>query len=164
MMKIAMGADSYGLSLKKVVKEYLASKNYEMTDVGVMDSEDDTPYYQIADDIAKGISNKEFDRAILFCGTGMGMAIIANKHPGIYAAVCETPFTAEKSRSINNSNILTLGALIVTGTIANEIVEVWLNTEFTEGWSTSDQEWLRKSMDDISSFEHDQFGHRDVSA
>jgi len=156
-MRIAIGADSYGLPLKETVKEYLVNKDFEITDLGVAQSDDDTPYYRIADDIAKRVNNKEFNRAILVCGTGMGMAIIANKHPGIFAAVCETPFASEKSRSINNSNILTLGALITTSTVANEIVDAWLNTEFTERWDTSVQEWLRKSMDDISSLERDQF-------
>jgi len=157
MMKIAIGADSYGFPLKETVKDYLVNKDFEVTDFGVDRSDDDRPYYKTADDIARHVSNKEFNRAILVCGTGMGMAIVANKHPGIFAAVCETPFASEKSRSINNSNILTLGAFITTSTVANKIVDVWLNTDFTEGWDTSIQEWLLKSMEDISSLERDQF-------
>ncbi len=156
-MRIAIGADSYGHSLKGSIKEYLIGKDYKITDFGVSNSEEDTPYYLVADDVAKRVSDKEFDRAILVCGTGMGMSILANKHPGIYAAVCETPFAAEKSRSINNSNILTLGEFITTGTMANEIVDVWLRTEFTAGWDNSIQEWLRKSMDEISALERKQF-------
>ena len=85
------------------------------------------------------------------------MSIIANKHPGIYAAVCESTFAAEKSRSINNSNILTLGSMVTTEAVAKDIVDVWLKAEFTEGWDESIQEWLRNSMDDISSLEHKQF-------
>jgi len=114
-------------------------------------------YYNTADEVAQRISNGEFERAILVCGTGMGMSIIANKHPGIYAAVCESTFAAAKSRSINNSNILTLGAMVTTDAVAKDIIEVWLKTELTEGWEASLQEWLKNSMEDISSFEHKQF-------
>ena len=156
-MKIATGADSYGFPLKEAVKNHLATRDVEVTDLGVRSAEEDTPYYRVADEIANRVGSGDFDRAILVCGTGMGMAIIANKHAGIYAAPCETPFAAEKSRSINNSNILTLGALVTTGMVANEIVDVWLNTEFTHGWDATIQEWLRQSMGDISEFERKQF-------
>ncbi|MCP5003329.1 MAG: RpiB/LacA/LacB family sugar-phosphate isomerase [Planctomycetes bacterium] len=157
-MKIAIGADSYGYLLKNSIKEYLSNKDHEITDFGVGSPEEDTPYYVTANAVAKLVADKEFDRAVLVCGTGMGMSIIANKHSGAYAAVCETPFAAEKSRSINNSNILTLGSFITTDTMAKEIVDVWLRTTFTEGWETSMKEWLQKSMGDIASLECNQFG------
>lgn len=159
-MKIAIGADSYGLPLKDSIKKYLASNNYEIQDFGVNDSSDPTPYYQTADEVSQRVSRGEFERAILICGTGMGMSIIANKHPGIYAAVCENTFSAEKSRSINNSNVLTLGSMVTTEMIAKDIVEVWLNTQFTEGWEPSIQDWLRNSMDDVSSLEQKQFANK----
>jgi len=156
-MKIAIGADSYGFPLKQSVKEYLINKGYDVNDYGVNETSELTPYYNTADEVAKSVCNGENDRAILVCGTGMGMSIIANKHPGIYAAVCESTFAAEKSRSINNSNILTLGSMVTTEAVAKDIVDVWLKAEFTEGWDESIQEWLRNSMDDISSLEHKQF-------
>lgn len=156
-MKIAIGADGYGFPLKEAIKEYLISKGYEVDDYGVNSSSDPAPYYETADNIAKKVSDGEFERAILVCGTGMGMSIIANKHPGIYAAVCESIFAAEKARSINNSNILTLGSMVTTDAVAKDIVDTWLNTKFTEGWDESIQEWLKNSMDDISSLENKQF-------
>lgn len=156
-MKIAIGADSYGAPLKESIKDYLINNNYEYKDFGVSDSDDQVPYYSTASDVAKCMVNKEYDRAILVCGTGMGMAIIANKYPGIYAAVCENTFSAEKSRSINNSNVLTLGSMVTSSEEAAEIVSVWLNTEFTEGWDEPMQDWLRNALDDISSLEGKQF-------
>ncbi len=162
-MKIAIGADSYGLPLKDPIKEYLISNDYEIKDYGVNDSSDLTPYYKIADDVAQRVRNGKFERAILICGTGMGMSIIANKHSRIYAAVCESTFAAEKSRSINNSNILTLGSMLTTDAVAKDIVDVWLKTEFTEGWDPSIQDWLKNSMDDISSFENKQFINNDTT-
>lgn len=156
-MKIAIGADSYGLSLKASVKEYLINKNYDVIDYGINDPSELTPYYNTADNVAKSVCNGEIDKAILVCGTGMGMSIIANKHPDVYAAVCESTFAAEKSRSINNANILTLGSMVTTEAVAKDIVDVWLKTEFTEGWNESIQEWLKNSMADISSLEQNQF-------
>jgi len=156
-MKIALGADSYGLVLKESIKKYLIGQNYKIKDHGVNEASDNTPYYDTADVVSRSVSNGQYDRAILVCGTGMGMSIISNKHPGIYAAVCESTFVAEKSRSINNSNILTLGSMVTTEDVAKNIVDVWLRTEFTEGWDPLIQEWLKNSMGDIHSLENRQF-------
>ena len=156
-MKIAMGADLYGYPLKESAKAYLKSKDYEITDYGVHETSDPAAYYTIADKVAESLCKGEHDKAVLVCGTGMGMAIIANKHPGIYAAVCESTFAAEKARSINNSNILTLGSMVTTEAVARDIVDIWLTTRFTEGWDESIQAWLQNSMEDIASFERHQF-------
>jgi len=156
-MKIALGADSYGLPLKQSIKDYLISKHHIIKDYGVNEASDNTPYYNTANVVAQSLINVKYDRAILVCGTGMGMSIIANKHPDIYAAVCESAFAAEKSRSINDANILTLGSMIITEDVAKDIVDVWLRTEFTEGWDPSTKEWLKNSMDDIKSLENKQF-------
>ena len=80
--------------------------------------------------MASRVSRGEVGRGILVCGTGMGMAIIANKFPGVYAAVCENRTAAERARSINNSNVLTLGGFVTPPEEAKEIVEAWLMTEF----------------------------------
>jgi len=157
IMKIALGADSYGLPLKDSIKAYLSSCQHEVIDFGVTNSGDSTPYYTTADNVANRLVKGEFTRAILVCGTGMGMSIVANKHPGVYAAVCESTFSAEKSRSINDSNILTLGSMATTPEIANDIVDVWLKTEFTEGWDAPMQDWLKGAIKDISGLENQQF-------
>ncbi|MGR9053661.1 MAG: RpiB/LacA/LacB family sugar-phosphate isomerase [Gammaproteobacteria bacterium] len=156
-MKIALGADKYGFLLKESVKNHLVSQGHDIQDFGVSDSSKDTPYYTIADEVARLVGTGEYERAILCCGTGMGMSIIANKHPGIYASVCDSIFAAEKSRSINNSNILTLGGMVTADLSAKEIVDIWLKTEFTQGWDAAIQEWLRNSMNDTSTIEKMQF-------
>lgn len=156
-MKIIIGADSYGFNLKETVKKHLQAKGIEVEDLGVRNPNTDTPYYQIASEAAQKVGNKEADRGILVCGTGMGMAIIANKHSHVYAAVCENTYAAEKSRSINNSNVLTLGGLVTTPHMAQEIVDIWLKTRFTQGWETPIQEWLHNSMEDIRKIEQQQF-------
>ncbi|WP_293124496.1 RpiB/LacA/LacB family sugar-phosphate isomerase [Okeania sp. SIO1I7] len=117
-MKILLGADTYGFHLKEAVKQYLLNQELEVEDVGISDRLTETPYYHIASEVAKRVGSNQEYRGILVCGTGMGMAIIANKHPNVYAAVCESIYAAQKSRSINNSNILTLGGLITTPQVA----------------------------------------------
>lgn len=160
-MKIALGADGYGFHLKQEIKNYLVEKGLEIEEFGINDANALTPYYQTAAEVAKQVANHQVERGILVCGTGMGMAIIANKHPGIYAAPCENAGTARMSRSINNSNILTLGGLITTPQVARDIVDVWLSTEFTQGWEPPVQEWLHNSMKDIVLLETQQFSRLD---
>lgn len=161
VMKIALGSDNHGFDLKQEVKNHLLDKGFEIEDVGVSDRNAETPYYQTASLVAKYVANHQVNRGILVCASGMGMAIIANKHPGIYAAVCENAEAARLSRSINNSNILTLGGLVTTPQVAQEIVDTWLTTEFTQGWELSVQEWLHNSMKDIAQLETQQFAHLD---
>ncbi|NET45720.1 RpiB/LacA/LacB family sugar-phosphate isomerase [Okeania sp. SIO2B3] len=157
-MKILLGADTYGFHLKEAVKQHLLNQELEIEDVGISDRSTETPYYQIASEVAKRVGSDRAYRGILVCGTGMEMAIIANKHPNVYAAVCESIYAAQKSRSINNSNILTLGGLITTPPVAQEIVNNWLKTEFTSEWEPPIQEWLHNSMKEISQIEQEQFG------
>ena len=90
------------------------------------------PYYMVAPVVAEKISVKEYERGILICGTGMGMAIVANKYPGVYAAVCENTYAAEKCRAINDANILTMGGWITADFAGCAIVDKFLNTAFTE--------------------------------
>jgi len=158
-MKIAIGADIYGFELKEAVKQHLQKKGIEIEDIGVNNSTQETPYYQVADQVSKMVETQQVERGILVCGTGMGMAIIANKYPHVYAAVCENSFAAEKSRSINNSNVLTMGGFVTTPLVAQEIVDVWLSTEFKQGWEPDIQEWLENSMKDIAKIEKQQFGN-----
>jgi ribose 5-phosphate isomerase B len=156
-MKIGIGADKYGFQLKEAVKKYLQDKEIEVVDHGINNSEGESAYYNIASEVASKVSSGEYQKAILVCGTGMGMAIIANKHPGVYAAVCENSTAAEKSRSINDSNVLTLGGLVTSPENAEGIVETWLNTEFTQGWDQPIVDWLKNSKNEIHQVEASQF-------
>ncbi|HEY9825052.1 MAG TPA: RpiB/LacA/LacB family sugar-phosphate isomerase [Stenomitos sp.] len=156
-MRILVGADGYGFELKESVREHLCKQGFEVEDLGVGNREESVPYYQIASEVAQQVGQGLADRGILVCGTGMGMSIIANKHPGVYAAVCETAYAAQKSRSINNANILTLGGFITTPQVAQTIVDTWLMTEFALEWEPTIQDWLHQSMTDIMLLEQRQF-------
>ena len=147
-MKIVIGSDHIGFGLKEYIKEVLRENNVEYLDVGVIDL---TPmdYPDIAVIVAKEITEGKVDRGILICGTGIGMAIAANKVKGIRAAVCHDIYSAERSRKSNNAQIMALGALIVGNALAKSLVEVWLKSEFQGGGSA-------KKLEKISRIEQQQ--------
>jgi ribose 5-phosphate isomerase B len=155
-MKIGIGADPFGVGLKAAVKEHLEGAGHECVDLGGSEDEERT-YYDVAHELGGRVARGELERGVLVCGTGMGMAIIANKHPGVYAAVCEDASTAVKARSINNANVLTLGELVTASFRACEIVDAFLETEFKSGWDPEIQDFLDRSMTDIGRLERDAF-------
>lgn len=103
MKKIIIGSDKSGFQLKEAVKAHLVEAGYEVTDAGSQSEENAMFYYEAAENVAPRVGGGEFEKGILICGTGMGMSIVANKHKGVYAAVCENTYAAEKSRAINNT-------------------------------------------------------------
>ncbi len=142
MKKIIIGSDKSGFWLKEAVKAYLSEEGYEVTDGGTLKEEEPKPYFEVAEAIAERISKGEFERGILICGTGMGMAIVANKFKGVYASVCENTFAAEKARAINDANVLTLGGWITAEFTGIEIVKTFLATQFTQNL----EEWRAKNL------------------
>jgi len=155
-MKIGLGADPFGLALKEAVKQHLLALGHECVDLGGT-ADEARPYYEVAHDLAGKVGSGEYDRGVLVCGTGMGMAIIANKHPNVYAAVCEDPFAATKARSINNANIVTLGGMVTAPYKANEIVDAFLTTGFKSGWDEEIKAFLDHSMVEIQRIESREF-------
>ncbi|MBI2996051.1 MAG: ribose 5-phosphate isomerase B [Candidatus Melainabacteria bacterium] len=130
--KIAIGADHAGFELKEKIKKTLESMEYQIIDFGT-NSTDAVDYPLIAKALATSVSNKNQNRGILVCGTGIGMSIAANKIKGIIATHCYDLETAKLSREHNNSNILTLGGRITDHELAKEIVKIWLETKFEGG-------------------------------
>ena len=129
-MKIAVGSDHGGFEYKEKILKFLKDKGYEVKDFGTY-SKDSCDYPDIAKKVALSIQNKEFDRGILICGTGIGMSIAANKFKGIRAALCSDTFSAHATRKHNNSNILCLGERVIGDMLALDIVDIWLNTKFS---------------------------------
>jgi ribose 5-phosphate isomerase B len=159
-MNVLIGSDAYGYALKETVKQRLLGRGIDVDDAGVHTEENTRAYYDTAFQVASRISRGEIERGILVCATGMGMSIIANKLPGVYAAVCENRAAAERARSINNSNVLTLGSLVTATDTLDEILDAWLYTEFTSGWDPAIQNFLRHSMTNIHRLESQAFGLR----
>ena len=131
-MKIALGADHAGYELKDQIKQHLQEKGIDVRDEGTSSSESvDYPDYAAA--VAHDVSEQRADLGILVCGSGIGMAIAANKVHGIRAAKVDSEYEAQMSREHNDANVLTLGARILKPEEALRIVDKWLGTEFAGG-------------------------------
>jgi ribose 5-phosphate isomerase B len=136
MTAIAIGSDEAGFGLKEKINEYLKEKGVEFTDYGVYDTQP-VLYPDIAVKVAQAVADGKHERGILICGTGIGMAITANKVPGIRAAVCHDVYSAERARKSNNTQIMTLGARVIGAELAKLLVDTWLKSEFQGGGSTA---------------------------
>ncbi|HJW88009.1 MAG TPA: ribose 5-phosphate isomerase B [Dehalococcoidia bacterium] len=131
-MKIAIGCDHRGFKLKKKLMESLTEMGHTYQDFGSYDT-NPVDYPDIASKVAGAVSRREFDRGILVCGTGIGMAIAANKFPGIRAALALDTFLARRAREHINANVLSLSAEETPEEKAKEIVQTFLTTEFEGG-------------------------------
>lgn len=130
--KVGLGSDHGGFGLKSEISAFLESQGIEVVDYGTKD-ESSVNYPDYAAKVAKAIINGEIEYGIIFCGTGIGISIAANKFPGIRAALCHDGYTAKMSRMHNNANILAIGGRTTGIEIAKEIVQLWLNTDFEGG-------------------------------
>lgn len=128
-MRIGMGADINGYPLKEVVKAHLQEQGHEVIDYGVA-SEQDVDYPEVAEPVARAVVSGEVDRAVLVCGTGLGMAIVANKVHGVRAASVSDPYSAERAIKSNDAKVLCLGAQVVGESVAPLLVDHWLEGEF----------------------------------
>ncbi len=128
---LAVGADNAGAELKNLIKGQLAEDpRVEVVDYGVPDAADSTAYPHIGLDVAQAIANGSAQRGLLICGTGIGMAITANKVPGIRATVAHDSYSVERSVLSNNCQVLTLGARVIGPELALRLVREWLSVEF----------------------------------
>ena len=158
MNKIIIASDRAGFELKEAIKKHLIENGYEVTDVGSSDTgEGGMAYWQAAKNLAPHVSNGEFERGILICGTGMGMSIIANKFPNVYAALCENTFCAHNCRASNNANVLTMGGWITPAYTGIAITDVFLNTPFLSGVTSWQEENLPKFLEAVKNIEKENF-------
>jgi ribose 5-phosphate isomerase B len=131
-MTIVLASDHRGYQLKESLKKFLEEKGIEFLDVGTF-SNDSVDYPDFAMLAAEKVSHGDYDRGILICGSGIGMCVVANKFPGVRAAVCHDVSAAEMSRKHNDSNMLGLGAGVINEELARKILKVWLETKFEGG-------------------------------
>jgi ribose 5-phosphate isomerase B len=129
---IALASDHGGFELKESIKQYLDKKGLAYQDFGTYSTESvDYPVY--GEKAARAVASGECERGIVFCGTGIGISLAANKVRGIRCALCSECYSAEMSRRHNNANMLALGGRVVGPGLAESIVETWLDTEFEGG-------------------------------
>lgn len=131
-MVIALGADHAGFGLKEHLKRWLTARGHTVLDFGPHDS-DPVDYPDYAAPVAQAVMAGRAERGVLVCGSGIGMAMVANRVPGVRAAACADVETARLSREHNDANVLTLGARITPAATAVSIVETWLATPFAGG-------------------------------
>lgn len=132
--KIIIGTDHLGLPMKNALVEHLRAKGHTVEDIGVHDDQP-VDYPDVAVELAERISRGEFERGILICGTGLGMAITANKVPGVRAATVMDPYSAERAIASNNAQVITMGALTTGVNVAKMLADIWLANEFQGGGS-----------------------------
>jgi ribose 5-phosphate isomerase B len=142
-ISLIIGADHLGLPLKNTIKEHLLKNNYKVEDVGV-NTDDMVDYPDIGEKLAKKIASTPGYRGILFCGTGAGMAIVANKIPGVRAVCINDPYTAERAIASNNAQVVTLGSLITGPEVAKKLVDIWLSNEFQQDRSGTKVDKINK--------------------
>ena len=131
-MKIGIGSDDAALELKGALIERLEELGYEVEDYGLKEGAD---YPDVAVEVAEAVARGEHERAILCCGTGLGMSITANKVPGVRAAQCHDVYSAERARKSNNAQVLTMGQRVIGQEAAKTVLDAWLESEFAGGSS-----------------------------
>jgi ribose 5-phosphate isomerase B len=134
-MKIVIGSDHFGFPLKEDLKKFLIESGFEPIDIGCGNSETPVDYPDVAFELAERVSDGEFDRGILVCGTGIGMAIVANKVPGIRAACCHDVYSTERAQKSNDAQIMTMGSQVITPILARKLLRIWLDSKYEGGRS-----------------------------
>ena len=130
---IYLGSDPWAADLHKHIAELCRSLEHPTEEVNVAGAADRTAYQEIARRVAVNVSTHHGSFGIVLCGTGMGVSMVANMFPGISCALCENTFAAERSRVLNNANVLAMGEFVTTPYVAGEIVKAFLTTEFLDG-------------------------------
>jgi len=143
-VRIILGSDHNGFGLKEELKRYLAERGHQPDDVGTSDGDTPVDYPDIAVELSARIASGDYARGLLVCGTGLGMAIAANKVDGVRAACCHDPYSAERARKSNDAQVLTLGSQIVGVALARVIIDHWLSSEFEGGRSGPKVEKLKQ--------------------
>ncbi len=131
-MKIGIASDHAGFEFKQRIQRLLLDGGHALTDFGTHDTES-VDYPDVGIPAAEAVSKGQLDRAVLICASGIGMSIVANKIPGVRAALCHDLFTATASRQHNDANVLVLGQRVVPAEAVAEIVNVWIETPFEGG-------------------------------
>jgi ribose 5-phosphate isomerase B len=132
-MKIAAGADHGGFAIKEAVVRRLRSQGHEVIDVGTDSGDVSVDYPDFGHRVAEMVASGEVERGLLACGTGLGICMSANRHHGVRAADCFTPYLAEMARRHNDCNVLCLGGRLLSEDEAWAITEVWMTTPFEGG-------------------------------
>ena len=161
--KLVVGADFAGFPLKEAVVEYLEKKGWEITDMGVTKDSDpddtDLMFHRVGLRVGSMISEGEFERALLFCGTGMGIHIAASKCPHVHAGVVESVPAARRAITGNGVNVLAMGAFYVAPKMACDIVDAYLSADLGTDyeWWHNFYEFHKLAIDELEAFDYETY-------
>lgn len=161
MKKIIVSSDDSAFWLKEKVVEYMAARGYEFDDASLDDSGNNLPYYEAGRRVGEAVSSKRYQYGLVFCGSGMGVNITANRFQNVYCALCESVHTAALARKINNANVLALGGNIVAPDLACNMVDAFFNTDFLAGFEGETKEFLDDAI--VKLAEIDAEAHNNTS-
>lgn len=157
-LKLCIAAVLAGMELKDALKKHLVARDdLELTDIGLHSKDEYVSYVEVASKAAERIQSGEFDKAILICGTGMGMALVANKYKGIHASVCESVYSAAMAKIVSDTNVMALGQFILGSKMACEMVDAWLDRKLFDGFPSEWAVELEKGIDDLRGIEQINF-------
>ena len=132
-IKIAIASDLSGFPLKQAIVEHLKHRDdIELLDFGIESADAPKPYFEQAPKVAEVVQSHQVEKGILICGTGQGMAIVANKYKGVYTCVVDDIFSGERAKIVNNANVITMGGWITAPFLGTQIVDAWLSMSFTQ--------------------------------
>ena len=157
-IRIAVASDLSGFPLKTEIVKHLKEHHpeVEIIDFGIDSTDAPKPYFEQAPKVAQAIQQGQAERGILICGTGQGMAIVANKHKGIYACVVDDVFSGERAKIVNNANVITLGGWITAPFLGCQIVDGWLAMAFTQKMEFK-KDFLTNAFNQVVALEEKQF-------
>jgi len=154
---IVIASDLSGFPLKKAITEYLQGRDdIELIDLGIESEKKPAPYFEQAAKVAEVVSAGKADKGILVCGTGQGMAIVANKHKNVYACVVDGVFSGERAKIVNDANVITLGGWITAPFLGLEIVKAWLSMQFAQKMEPK-KDFLANSLKYVREIESKNF-------
>ena len=159
--QIVVGADLAGFPMKEGVVDHLRKKGWTITDIGVKSADEENPemFHRIGLKAGAMITEKEFERALLFCGTGMGIHIAASKCPGVHAGVVESVPAALRAITGNGVNVLAMGAFYVAPQMGKDIADAYLGAELGTGyeWWPNFYEFHKLAIDELNAFDYEKF-------
>jgi len=157
MEKIIIGCTRAGLTLKKDLIAHLESKGFQVDDVGMKADGEFVPYHKAAAAVARGVSEKKYDKGVIICGTGAGSVITAAKFKGVYPVHSTNTYMAQQAKAVNNCNVLVFGEWLSPAKHACLMLDAWLAAEFTDGVDADWKIFLSNCVKEIGDMENEHF-------
>lgn len=156
-MKVIIACEYAGYPLKVQVLKHLREAGHEVIDLGQKTEDEKILYPDVAAAVARAVQDGVAEKAVLICGTGAGVSVVANKFKGVYCIVCESLYTAGKIPIINNANVLAMGGNVVGPGEANDMVDIFLANSFAKGMPQEKRDFLQSMFDDVRRLEEENF-------